>query len=91
MTRYFISGDVYQEDYQTLYVHGLNGQYERETDTEIELFEERLNASLMAPKTGYVEISEAEYRQLESLANSPQAYGKEAWTLISNKLLVGSQ
>lgn len=90
MNRYFISGDVYQEDYQTIYLHGAKGQCERETDTEIELFQERQNYTLMAPKSSYVEISEAEYRSLECLTDQPQAYGKEAWTIISGKLLVGA-
>lgn len=83
MKQYFIHADMFDEDYQQLYVREANAV---QTETAYELVREETGSVLLVPKAACLEITEEEYSRLRELGEGSSVFGREAFTVISSKL-----
>ncbi|WP_058304026.1 hypothetical protein [Gorillibacterium timonense] len=83
MKQYFIHADMFDEDYQQLYVREENAV---QTETAYELVREETRSVLLVPKSSCLEITEEEYGRLRSLGEGSSVFGREAFAVITSKL-----
>lgn len=82
MIQYYINRDMYDEDYQQIYV---GEQQIEESGTELTLTRGKTGSVIRVAKAACVVITEEEYNRLNALDEASAAYGRTAWNIITTK------
>ncbi|MEO3944995.1 hypothetical protein [Gorillibacterium sp. CAU 1737] len=82
MKQYFIHADMFDEEYQQLYIREENAVV---TETAFELVRHETGSIVLVSKAACLEITSEEFEHLSQLGES-SSYGREAFAVITSKL-----
>lgn len=91
MKQYYIIGNMYEEEhYQQVFVRQTPADALHDTGETLHLLHELTGTAAHIVPSSCLEITPEEYNRLRALEGEPLVYDREAWAVISAKLIPAS-